>query len=101
MVCFHNSLTFAFSEIIGRSYGGGVLCLEPNESEELLIPYFNVGEKIDISEIDRLIREDKIEEVLQITDKIILQDHLGLTKKQVDILRNIWEKLSNRRINRN
>jgi adenine-specific DNA-methyltransferase len=32
---FLNSLTFSFSEIIGRSYGGGVLELEPNEAVPL------------------------------------------------------------------
>ena len=35
---FLNSLTFAFSEVIGRSYGGGVLELEPNEAEMLPLP---------------------------------------------------------------
>jgi adenine-specific DNA-methyltransferase len=34
---FLNSLSFAFSEITGRSYGGGVLTFEPTEIEE--IPY--------------------------------------------------------------
>lgn len=35
---FHNSVTFAFTEIMGRSYGGGVLELEPREAERLPIP---------------------------------------------------------------
>ena len=35
---FHNSATFAFSEIIGRSYGGGILELEPRKAEMLPIP---------------------------------------------------------------
>lgn len=30
-----NSATFAFSEVKGRSYGGGVLELEPTEAEDL------------------------------------------------------------------
>ena len=34
---FHNSLTFAFAEVFGRSYGGGVLELEPREAEALLL----------------------------------------------------------------
>ncbi len=33
-----NSLTFAFAEIRGRSYGGGVLELEPTEAEGLPFP---------------------------------------------------------------
>src|SRR5262249_22472186 len=35
---FHNSATFAFAEIMGRSYGGGILELEPGEAEQLPIP---------------------------------------------------------------
>jgi hypothetical protein len=35
---FHNSATFLFAEIEGRSYGGGVLELEPSEAERLLLP---------------------------------------------------------------
>ena len=34
-----NSITFAFAEIVGRSYGGGVLELEPREAERLPVPY--------------------------------------------------------------
>jgi hypothetical protein len=30
---FYNSLSLAFSEIVGRSYGGGVLVLMPSETE--------------------------------------------------------------------
>src|ERR1700758_3416213 len=35
---FHNSVTFAFTEIVGRSYGGGILELEPGEAKQLPIP---------------------------------------------------------------
>ena len=37
-VAFHNSATFAFAEIMGRSYGGGILELEPREAELLPMP---------------------------------------------------------------
>ena len=37
-VAAFNSVTFAFSETVGRSYGGGVLELEPSEAEELPVP---------------------------------------------------------------
>jgi adenine-specific DNA-methyltransferase len=36
---FFNSLTLAWAEVCGRSYGGGVLELEPREAEELPIFY--------------------------------------------------------------
>lgn len=99
VICFLNSLTFAFSEVTGRSYGGGVMTFEPTEIEELLIPVVE-DHGIDINLIDELIREDRIEEVLDIVDKAVLIDHYGFTLEETLELRNIWLKMSNRRINR-
>lgn len=96
--CFHNSLTFAFSEVLGRSYGGGVLELEPNEAEELPIPYFDIPVSLD--EVDRHFRENKLNEVLDMMDGFTLIEKVGLSQRQVGMLREIWRKLSNRRIQR-
>lgn len=98
IVSFHNSLTFAFSEIMGRSYGGGVLELEPNEAEELPIPYFPFNKKILVS-IDNKLRQKKtIEEILDFTDQLVLKEKLGLSSTEIITLRTIWKKLSSRRI---
>jgi adenine-specific DNA-methyltransferase len=99
VVCFLNSLTFAFSEVTGRSYGGGVMTFEPTEIEELLIPVVE-NHGIDINLVDELIRKDRIEEVLDIVDKAVLIDHYGFTLEETLELRNIWLKMSDRRINR-
>jgi len=99
VVCFLNSLTFAVSEVTGRSYGGGVMTFEPTEIEELLIPVVE-DHGIDIKLIDELIREDRIEEVLDIVDKAVLIDHYGFSLEETLELRGIWIKMSNRRINR-
>jgi adenine-specific DNA-methyltransferase len=99
VVCFLNSLTFAFSEVTGRSYGGGVMTFEPTEIEELLIPVVE-NHGIDVNLIDELIRQDRIEEVLDIVDKAVLIDHYGFTLEETLELRNIWLKMSDRRINR-
>lgn len=96
---FLNSFTLALSEITGRSYGGGVLTFEPSEIRQLKIPMKN-AEQLDVIKIDSLIREDKIEEVLDYTDEILLVEGLGLTKPEVDMLRNIWIKLCERRLGR-
>ena len=81
------------------SYGGGVLTFEPGEIRQLKIPMKN-AEKLDVTKIDKLIRDDKIEEVLDYTDRILLIEGLGLTEFEVTTLRNIWIKLSERRIGR-
>ena len=96
---FLNSLTLAFSEITGRSYGGGVLTFEPTEIEEIPLPILNTA-KIDIKLIDSLIRERKIDQVLDIVDQELLIKQLKFSKAEVQELRNIWKKLSNRRNNR-
>jgi len=96
---FLNSLTYAFSEILGRSYGGGVLTFEPTEIEEIPMPILEKT-KIDFKKIDRLIRQRKIEEVLDIVDRELLIKQLKFTVNEVQMLRGIWKKLSNRRLNR-
>ncbi|PJA76756.1 MAG: SAM-dependent methyltransferase [Nitrospirae bacterium CG_4_9_14_3_um_filter_53_35] len=96
---FMNSLTFAFAEIVGRSYGGGVLELEPREAELLPVPY-DVAKSLDVREIDKLLLSENIESVLDITDKTLLQKALGLSKDEIVLLRRIWKKLYERRIGR-
>ncbi|KXA95218.1 hypothetical protein AKJ36_01255 [candidate division MSBL1 archaeon SCGC-AAA259I07] len=96
----HNSLTWAFSEFIGRSYGGGVLELEPNEAEELPIPTSN-WEKISLNKVNQILKEKGPHGLLDYTDRILLKEGLDLSDKEIETLRNIWEKLHQRRINRN
>lgn len=54
-LAFLNSMTFAFAEVLGRSYGGGVLELEPNEAEQIPVPFFEDA-SLDLEELDRLER---------------------------------------------
>lgn len=95
----HNSMTWAFSELYGRSYAEGVLELSPNEAERLPIPTKN-WEKIELDKVDQLIKEEDPETVLDYTDRILLKQGMGLSEKDVGLLRGIWSKLSERRINR-
>lgn len=96
---FLNSLTFAFSEITGRSYGGGVLELEPNEAEKLPLPLAG-ADALDLNELDKLLREGAIERVLDITDDVLLRKGMGLSVVETKMLRSIWQKMRDRRINR-
>jgi len=97
---YYNSISLAFSEIYGRSYGGGVLELMPNEVENILLPYDPKNASL-LDSIDKMIREKKdISEILTITNKKILKDNLGFTDEEVSIADNIWKKLSKRRLNR-
>ncbi len=100
VLSFTNSLTFAFSEITGRSYGGGVLTFEPSEMKELSMPKL-VDLDLDFNKIDELVREKRIDKVLDIVDNEVLVKSHGFDKKTVILLRDIWYKLSDRRRNRN
>ena len=97
---FYNSLSLAFSEIVGRSYGGGVLELMPSEAGKILLPY--QVENVDLlATIDQMMREKKqIDEILEITNKQILKDGYGFTDKEINLADSIWKKLSARRLNR-
>lgn len=97
---YYNSLSLAFTEVCGRSHGGGVLELMPNEAERVLLPYHKDNAAL-LSQIDKLIRnKTDIEEVLKITNQVILKEHYGLTQKEIKLAHSIWKKLSYRRLNR-
>jgi adenine-specific DNA-methyltransferase len=97
---YYNSLSLAFAEVSGRSHGGGVLELMPNEAERILLPYNKHNASL-LSQIDKLIRnKTDIEEILEITNQVILKEHYGLTQKEIKLAHSIWKKLSARRLNR-
>jgi adenine-specific DNA methylase len=97
---YYNSLSFAFAEICGRSHGGGALELMPNEVENILIPYDEKNADL-LQKIDRMMRSGKnIDDILEYTDKKILIDRYNLSEKDVDLAKNIWKKLLNRRMKR-
>lgn len=95
----YTHLTAASAEIEGRSYGGGVLELEPTEAERLMVPA-KLANALPIDECDRLIRQGRLDDVLLENDRLILRAQLGLTRSDCKMLREIWEKMRNRRLAR-
>ena len=95
----YTHLTAASAEIEGRSYGGGVLELEPTESERLLLPNA-LGASLPLAECDALIRAGRLATLLQENDRIVLRDGLGLDAADCAALQDIWMKLRNRRFAR-
>ncbi len=97
---YYNSLSFAFAEICGRSHGGGVLELMPNEVERILLPYDIKNTEL-LAIINTMIREKKdISELLKITNQIILKNNYGFSDLEVTLADNIWKKLLDRRLTR-
>lgn len=92
-------LTAASAEIEGRSYGGGVLELEPTEAERLLMPA-QLNDAMPLVEVDQLVRAGRIDAVLEENAKIILREHMGLTTAECDLLKSVWTQMRNRRNSR-
>ena len=91
-----NSLTFAWAEVCGRSYGGGVLELEPREAENLLVPY-RFAEGIDIEYIDRRLRVGDLEGAMDHGDRVLLKEGCGFSDREVTTARSAWNRLRSRR----
>jgi adenine-specific DNA methylase len=92
-----NSLTWAFAEIRGRSYGGGVLELEPSEAEGL--PFPKPDGSLPLESFDSIARCQGTEQVLEHVDRAVLFK-AGFTGSEVVTLRGIWRKLYERRKSR-
>ena len=92
-------LTAASAEIEGRSYGGGVLELEPTEAERLLMPA-ELNGAMPLAESDRLTRAGKLNDVLEENARIVLMGHLGLSRAEAHMLRDIWFRMRDRRMAR-
>ncbi len=96
---FLNTYTFALSETIGRSYGGGVLTFEPGEMRKFRIP-MNMAERLDLQKMDCWQRNGEIAKILEYTDSILLRDGLALSEHEIRLLHGIWRKMSGRRMTR-
>jgi len=92
-------LTAASAEIEGRSYGGGVLELEPTEAERLLMPA-KINGGMPLTECDRLTRVGRLDDVLEENARIVLMGYMGLSRRDCHLLRNIWIKMRDRRLAR-
>lgn len=97
---FLNTYTLAISELIGRGYGGGLLVLTPSNVRQLRIP-MQMAERLDFQKIDDWQRKGEIDKILEYTDSVLLREGLGLTDDEIRMLHDIWDKLRNRRLNRN
>lgn len=94
---FHNSVTFAFAEIMGRSYGGGVLELEPREAERLPIAPPAYADAELASDVDLLLKANEVEKALDVVDRRVLIDGVGLPAEAVADCRAAWVSLRDRR----
>lgn len=98
-VAFNNSLTFLMGELMGRSYGGGVLTFEPSEARSLPIP-FDPSVSFDFEKADELVRSGKTDELMEDVDRALLGGLLGMSRKDIALLHDGWLMMRNRRLAR-
>ncbi|MDD5833695.1 MAG: N-6 DNA methylase [Treponema berlinense] len=105
ILSYYNSISFAFSELCGRSYGGGVLEILPGEAGNIYIPNLDsipIEKVRDIlRQVDEIVRKNNnIEDALNLVDSEILVKDIGIEKSVCENFRNIWKKLQKRRLSR-
>jgi adenine-specific DNA-methyltransferase len=99
-----NSVTLLGAEIFGRSYGGGILKMEPREAARLPMPSF-----VDLPaawrrlepvsrELDDGMATGRWAQVLERVDQALLIDTLGLSKTAVHDLQQAARSLRARRL---
>ena len=85
-------------ELEGRSYGGGVLKIEPSNALNAIVPKYPTSNLQSIhKEINILLRNGKKNEAIKLSDDLILENYLGLKSEFTDSLRKSLLRLTNLR----
>jgi adenine-specific DNA methylase len=101
-----NSMTLLGAEIVGRSYGGGMLKLEPTEADRLPLPSFDILEQVASQlrllqpQVGAMLRRNDITPVLDMVDQVVLKNHMKLSDNKIGALRDARNTLLHRRMTR-
>jgi adenine-specific DNA-methyltransferase len=99
-----NSVTMLGAELFGRSYGGGVLKMEPREAASLPVPDPDALSaawrliKDERASLDRQLRNRTWISVVKRVDEVLLRDVLGLGAEEARELHEAARMLRERRI---
>jgi len=99
-----NSVTMLGAEVRGRSYGGGILKMEPREAARLPMPKPEVVSRAwhalakERPALERQLRNGLWTGVLARVDEVLLRDTIGLDGAQVTQLHDACRALRERRI---
>lgn len=101
-----NSVSMLGAEVFGRSYGGGVLKMEPREAAVLPVPSPSVLErawerlKPERAALDRQLRNGTWTTVVKRVDEVLLRDVLDLSAEEAKELHEAARSLRERRLGR-
>lgn len=101
-----NSVTMLGAEVFGRSYGGGILKMEPREARTLPMPSPEVLMRTwevlapEKASLDRQLRSGVWTPVVARVDQVLLRDVLGIDSKDMAMLHSAVMTLRSRRLSR-
>jgi predicted RNA methylase len=102
-VSFYSTLTLLSLEIEGRSYGGGILKVEPRELDRVLvaIPHLDQTSLLSLcAAVDGLLRRGQYGTAVDMVDRELLVAGLGMSDETVAQLASARQRLMTRRLRR-
>lgn len=92
---FTSTLVQLSCEIEGHPMGGGMLKLEPSEAQRVILPKLELVpvNPSEFERADRYKREGANGSLCDLADQVVLRRGLGLTWKQIQVLRDGLERL--------
>lgn len=101
-----NSATLLGAELVGRSYGGGMLKLEPKEADRLPVPSPQTLEQCAAElralrpQLSKHLRNSNLKEAVKMVDRVLLLQGVGVKSSDIELMRVGREALFNRRASR-
>jgi adenine-specific DNA-methyltransferase len=92
-----SSISWLDAEISGRSYGRGVLKLEPKAIKQLRVPLLDEVDPCFFRQIDQILRLGDLKAANELVDQKLLVETFGFTKTEVEKVRMICSELQSRR----
>jgi adenine-specific DNA methylase len=101
-----NSITLLHAEVVGRSYGGGILKIEPKEADAWAMPSPDlIGRKIDQlreikQNVESLLANGKLGEAVELVDEVLFLRDGQLSDQEIKHVRDARAGMAERRVRR-